>query len=348
LIQNRKKAFIDQIMLGFFLIAFSTIFIGTISDEFTARTKYTELKKVLQTTVLTASKYYLNEEENEAEAENIALSLIEQIPLGAEVKENIVFEWDFTTEPNSVIATISEYREEFFWFKLLDFHHIDFTNISAKANMITQALESTDDFIPIAVNGCTQTLDAGTNHNFLLKAYDLYDENDNVGFFALYEPSGGQSSFAHFKNIVKDVMRDRVSNFNINNDVISISTVLAINISNDVKQISKAFGISSFSGKDMSIAVLDCGSTADNPIIKELLPIHMNQVYCGSCCSFMGFCMPFPMSMMCKFFDMLQDVTGDVFSDIIWATTVNSCNHNKLFRINFDILNNHAQIVLEY
>ncbi len=342
-----KKAFIDQIMLGFFLIAFTVIFIGTVSDELKARSKYTKLKKVVQTAVLSASKYYINNENDEDIAQSIALSIIQEIPLGDEVQDSIEFVWDFESEPQNVIATISQYNEEFFWFRLLNFDSINFTNISAKANIIAKDLEIVNNFVPIAVNGCTQELESGTEYDFLLKAYDLYDDGDNVGFFALYDPSGGQSSFAHFKNLVDDVMKDKDSDFDMNTDVVSIATVLSTKIANDVKQISQSFGISGFSGKEMSIAVLDCGSTADAPIVKKLLPIKMNAVFCASCCAFMGMCMPFPMSLMCVFIDMMNDLTGDIFTDMMWATTVSSCNKNELFRINFEVLNN-DKVILEY
>ncbi|MEA3228647.1 MAG: hypothetical protein U9P38_06230 [Campylobacterota bacterium] len=342
-----KTAFIDQILISFFLIAFTIIFIGTVSDELKARTKYTKLKKIVQTAVLSASKYYINEDPNEENSQDIALSILEQIPLGEEVKDDIVFVWDFESQPNNVIATIPTYTEEFFWFRLLSFDTIEFTNISAKANIIERDLEVVNNFVPIAVNGCTQEFETGDQHDFLLKAHDLYSDQDKVGFFALYDPSGGQSSFAHFKSVVDDVMKDKDSSFDINSDTIAISTVLSEDIANDVKQVSQAFGIDGFPGKDMTIVVLDCGSTADAPIFKQLIPVKMNAVFCADCCAFMGVCMPFPMSMMCVFLDMLADETGEVFTDIMWNTTVSSCNNNDLFRINLDILSN-STVVLEY
>ena len=347
--KNNKKAFIDKIMLGFFLISFVTVFVGTISDELQMRTKYQSLKKITQTAVLSAAKYYLDhqdEQDVEEDAENIAKGIIEQTKLGKEISNDIVFNWDFDSDPNNVIATIDEYTQELFWFRLLGWKEAPIENVSAKANIVEQTIEEADNFVPIAVNGCSQDFNKGDQFDFLLKAYDLYDPNDNIGFFALYEPSGGQSSFAHFKNLVKDVMKNKTSHFELD-DIVSISTVLAADIKNDVKQISQSFGINGFSSTEMSIAVLDCNSTADSPVVKKILPIKMNQVYCADCCAFMGMCMPWPMSEMCVFMDMLNDLTGDVFSDMIWATTVNSCNKNELFRINFEVLSD-DKVVLEY
>ena len=68
--KNSKKAFIDKIMLGFFLIAFTTVFVGTISDEMEVRNKILALKKIAQTASLSAAKYYVNENKDTNKNEN--------------------------------------------------------------------------------------------------------------------------------------------------------------------------------------------------------------------------------------------------------------------------------------
>ena len=359
MIQNRKKAFIDQIMLGFFLIAFTTIFIGTVSDELQARNKYTQLKKVAQTAVLTAAKYYLTEENDEESAENIALSLIEEIPLGDEIKDDIVFVWDFDAEPNTLIATIPEYTEEFFWFKLLDFNHINFINISAKVNILNQSIEDAEDFVPIAVNGCTQELQSGQDYDFLYKTFDLFDVNDNMAFYGLSDSHNlkSQASFAHFKNAVGSVVKNHGTNMmNVHHIMETIVTTESDKIENDIKQISQQFDIKNFAGQNMTIALLECNSTASDPVIKELVPIHMNAVYCAKACckiSFMGAfsfggCSWF-MSFMCTIFNMMTNITADVFDTSNFWTTgqTASCNQANFFRINFEILTN-TKVQLEY
>lgn len=352
-----KKAIIDTIMMWFIIFFMTIVFIGGVSDILNVRTQIQEIRKIVQTAVLSASKYYITDKDI-VKSEEIATNIIENIPLYKKIEQSgisIEFKWyiddveiNYQDEiPNNVRASISGYSVDMFWFRLAKWYNYTIDKIEAKANIIVEDLNVVDNFVPIAVNGCTQEFEVGKTYDFLLKSYDLYSDTDNVGFFAVYDPSGGQSSFAHFKNLVDDVMKDKKSIFNIA-DNISVATVNAIDIKNDVKQIAQSFGISGFPGKDMSIAVVDCGSTADSLIVKRILPIKMNAVFCGKCCAFMGVCLPRPMSMMCVFFDMLYDLTGDVFNDIGWATSVNTCNHNELFRINFEVLSNKDKVILEY
>ena len=90
MIKNMKKAFIDQIMLGLFLISSVIVFVATVSDEAKARSKYTDLKHIVQTAALSSSKYYTNVNNDTEEAQNIALGIIENSRLGIEVKDDMV------------------------------------------------------------------------------------------------------------------------------------------------------------------------------------------------------------------------------------------------------------------
>ena len=357
--KNYKKAFIDQIMLGLFLIAFTVVFVGTVSDEIQMRNKYTNLKKVLQTTVLSSAKYYVNEEQDEEEAQTVALGIIEQTKLGAEVKDSILFEWDLDSEPKSVIATLPKYKEELFWFKLLHFNSIDFTNLAAKANIKEEVLEEVDDFVPIAVNGCTQNFTSGTNHDFLYKTFDLFDVHDTMAFYGLSDSHNlnSQASFAHFKNAVGTVVKDGgINMMNINHVMETIVTTQSSSIENDVKQISQSFDIKNFTAKKMSIAVLDCNSTATSPVIKEIISVKMNTIYCAKACCKINFMGTFSFggcswfsSWMCTILNMMTEITEDVFdTSNFWTTgTTSSCNQANFFRINFDVLSNDT-VQLEY
>lgn len=114
-----KKAFIDQILLGLFLFVVLIILGATVNDNMQARDKYYNLKKITDNSVLTLAKYYVNVEENTSNAENVYYQMLLKTKLGNEVKDTIIYTWDFASEPNSVTAEITNYIEETFWFKFL-------------------------------------------------------------------------------------------------------------------------------------------------------------------------------------------------------------------------------------
>ncbi len=349
---NMKKAIIDQIMLGFVLFSMLFVFVATVSDELKVRNKYANLKKLVQTAVLSASKYYINESQNTTEAQNIALGIVEQSALGATIKDDIEFTWDFISDPNNVKAKIENYEEEMFWYKLLDWDSYTFDIIEAKANIVTPTTAS--DFLPIAVNGCSQDLTVGSEFEFLLKAFDTYTTDDNAGFYALSLPGGGQSSFTEFKNNIANLVGGGNNNFNmddddfyIDGDVVTVATVESADINNDVKQISQSFNMTTFVPQVMSIAVLDCDSSAENPSLDKLLQVKVTSVGCASTCCIV---MPFVgtvCGMPCIINDMLSLTTNNDLSNITWASGHSSCNSNGLFGIHLEILNNET-VVLEY
>ena len=306
---NRKKAFIDQVLLGFFLIATTITFVATVSDELKARNKYTQLKKIVQTAALSSSKYYIKQNSTTSQAENIALAIIDKTSLGNEVKNNITFTWDFNSEPNFVKTKIENYKQDMFWYKLLGMDSYTFDNIEAKANIIVDNKSATD-FLPIAINGCNNNFQVGENYNFILKAHDQYEDDDHEGWYALSTPSGGQSSFSHFKDIIKKSIEDKHSDdfFRVDeednklymdddgdhdgdgkdddendDEHITVSTVDSNSIENDIKQISQAFDIKHYDESlKFSIAVLDCNSSANEPILKDVIKVSLNKPSCAS------------------------------------------------------------------
>ena len=304
---NLKKAFIDQVLLGFFLVATTITFVATVSDELKARNKYTQLKQIVQTAALSSSKYYIKENSTTSQAENIALAIIDKTSLGKEVKNNITFTWDFNNSPNFVKTKIENYKQDMFWYKLLGMDSYTFDKVEAKANIIIADNKSATDFLPIAINGCNNNFQVGENYNFILKAHDEYKEDDNEGWYALSTPSGGQSSFAHFKNVIKkSITEDDTDFFRVDDkdkmymdnngdhdgdgenddesddEHITVATVDSNSIENDVKQISQSFDIKNYD-KPMtySIVALDCGSTSNNPIVKKVVKISLNKPSCA-------------------------------------------------------------------
>ena len=367
--KNSKKAFVDKILLGFFLLVLIIGFFGIISDQLMVKNKILALKKVAQTASLSAAKYYVNEEQNTTKAEEVANKIVNSIPLGNEIIEKIVDDINYTwkpdeTNPTSVDVNITSYTQPMFWTRFLPWlkwKHRNIDGISSEASIVT--ITDADDFVPIAVNGCSQELIPGQEYDFLYKTFDLFDVNDNIAFYGLSDSHNlnSQASFAHFKNAVASVINGEMNPMNIHHTMETIATTTSDKIKNDVKQISQSFNIANFSGQNMTIALLDCSSTASDPVIKELIPIHMNAVYCAkACCSIsmfdgtfsFGGCSWFT-TFMCTILDMMTNITKDVFdTSNFWTTgTTNGCNQSNFFRINFEVrdkIETKEKVLLKY
>lgn len=320
-----KKAVIDQLLLGAILFSIFVLFVATVNDVTAARNKVYDLKNLADTGVNAAGTYYLDIEENKANAEAVAYSIFDQTKLGTETKPLANFIWDEASSPKRLTLNINNYIQENFWYR---FFNLNLFNLDAQSVGILDNGEVTN-FVPIVVNGCSKTFQEGDTFEYLLKAYNLYDQNDNVGFYGAYVPGGGQSSFSHLKNLVDNVMKDTLTvenEFDLD-DSLNVATVDSSVIDNDVKQIAQSFAISSFSDTPMSIAEAQCGSAADNLVIKRVFEITMNGVYCGDGC------LNPAATNNCS----LEDLTGGVFDDMAWDTAVSSCNSESFFKIEFTI-----------
>ena len=337
----KKKAYINIILIGAMLIVSVVVFVSTTADDVVWKNKYFNLKKITDSTALSLAKAY-NLHQKELDpidiAEGIADNILDNSNLGSDASNYMTYTWCFKDNNCTVsdkcllddkcggivTATITNYQHDNFWYKFLGKDQFIFEHIESRVQILGGPVTEASDFLPIAVNGCTQDFPVGEDFSYILKAYDLYEDYDNVGFFGLYEPSGGQSSFAHLKNMLSNILNDEDSNYNIDTDIVSVVTVESDAISNDVKQLSSesVFDIADFDGKSMTIAVLDCNSTAANPIVKELLPVYVSDVSCA---------------LSGESDDMLNDLTGSVITDITWASTIPACNNTKFFKLDFTV-----------
>lgn len=123
-LSQNKKAFIDQIMLGFFLFAVLIILGATVSDEFEARNKSLKLDEMAKNSTRTLAKSYMYNEDME-ESESINEGILQTTKLGQELIDGgfIDYIWRDTTgdgSPNVVTTVISGYTQDNFWFKFLD------------------------------------------------------------------------------------------------------------------------------------------------------------------------------------------------------------------------------------
>ncbi len=177
-----KKAIIDQIMLGLFLFA-SLIAIGaTVSDNMQARDKFYNLKKVTDNSVLTLAKYYVRVEESTTNAETTNYNMLGETKLGSEVRDSISYTWDFVSDPNTVTATIADYKESTFWYKFLGLDAFDLKAESRATIATIDTDEPTSVFsyglAPFAINDRTFTIGDSIDMDYALTADWNYSDQD--------------------------------------------------------------------------------------------------------------------------------------------------------------------------
>lgn len=178
-----KKAIIDQMMLGIFLFAALIVLGATISDNMEARDKYYNLKKITDNAVLTLAKYYVNVEEDSNEAETIYNQMLIETDLGNEIKNKITYTWNFISIPNTITASIDNYKQNTFWFKLLGLASFDL-NVSSQANITTIDLDTPKStysagIAPFAVNDQTFTIGNSFDIDYALSADWNYNDKNN-------------------------------------------------------------------------------------------------------------------------------------------------------------------------
>ena len=347
--KNLKNAFIDKIMIGFVLISSILAFVATVSDELKVRNKHKNLKKIVQTVVLSSSKYYISEDNaTTEEAEDIALGIVSASQLGSILVQNndIDITWYLDDDPQNVIASISNYEESMFWYELFGWEKFKFDKIEAKANIILNPLDElpvideTDEFMPFAINECGQgdSIMPGDNLSFIYKAYEQYESNESLGFYGLdstLADGDNQSAFAEFKNNVDKLFGGDPSSYNrlttqqylVNSEYDSDESTNPIN--NDASQLASSLEVHKFDDPlDITVALIDCSSTKDNIIISNLIQVSMTNIYCGD-----------KATSDSNIDSAFEDQTGDVFEDVTWVEWVEGfdCSQSGLFRIDLEV-----------
>lgn len=328
-----KRAFIDQIMLGLFLFVSLVVLGATVNDEMDARNTYYKLKKLTDNAALSMAKYYNSVNPNTLEAEAIANAMLDKTKLGQQIKGSITYTWDLLSYPKTVTAKVPSYTYETFWFRFLDM-----ASFTLKAESTAKIVDKTkldikdkvNDYVPFAVNECGQTsFNPGDSYSFIYKPYAIYDANEAWGFYGLAdtEPDrldGSQDGFAHFKNEVTTFDRTQTQQYLVDSDLSTIE--------NDAQQLASELEVHKFNDNgipwDISIALLDCSSTKDNIIIKNLIPVSMTKIYCGDKDT------PQP-----NIDSAFVDDTGNVMNDVTWVEWVESkdCSQSGLFRMDITV-----------
>lgn len=241
-----KKAFIDQILLGLLLFV-SLIGIGaTISDNMEARDKYYNLKQLTDSAVLTLAKYYVNVEEDTNLAETIFNQMLTETNLGNEIKDTITYTWDFISEPNTVTASIDNYKQDTFWFKFFGLDSFELKASSQATITIVDLNTPTSTYssgiAPFAVNDQAFTIGDSLDITYSLSSdWEFSDKNSffpvitecdcdcafilsnkfdfsSLGFdvdSCTNTSSGctthGQSEFSHYSSLIDDIYNSKQS-----------------------------------------------------------------------------------------------------------------------------------------
>ena len=119
-----KKAFIDQILLGFVLFAALITFGATVADEYQARNKYYKLDKLAHIATRAMAKHYMYNEDM-TDAQNVADAILNETSLGSEVitNNNRSYVWrdlDSDGSPDTVTTYIQKYVHSNFWYRLFE------------------------------------------------------------------------------------------------------------------------------------------------------------------------------------------------------------------------------------
>ena len=201
-----KKAYIDQILWGFVLIAGIIIFIATINDEIVVHNKISNIRTITDNAALAAGKYYtISKDETESEA--IAINIIEGSKLADEIKDRIYFDWQFINKPYYVNAILDSYSQETFWYRFLDKEYFVLDKIYSQAELDLGEVfpPNTLDLAPLAINNCNRTdLVEGVEMTFEFVISPYYAPGDNDTFYAVDKDCSfptGNSNFAYFKNL---------------------------------------------------------------------------------------------------------------------------------------------------
>lgn len=287
-----KKAFIDQIMLGIFLIATLIIIGATIQDDIEARNKYYKLKSLTDNAALAAAKYYVKVENDTANAQSIANAILDETTLGAEIKNSITYTWDFISNPNTVTVNLNNYSHETFWYKFLDLANFELDTSSVATIVQGDDITETSDLTPFGINGCDDShLFEGNILTFDLSGNRGYTDTDYNEFYGIDLDdacsASGNSNWAHFKNEIKNFyvedgfLKNNEDKLDTNSDItLCVPEVnsLAKEQNNDPKQISQSFknleNSYDLEGVRLHMALFECGSTASNLLIDKFIEVE--------------------------------------------------------------------------
>lgn len=150
-----KRAFLDQLFLGFLLLMGIASFVATVSDEMSTRNKIFDLKQLALKTSQTLARSYENNM-NMCYGKEIAEGILRESSLGEELlamnnSGKLLFDYDYydlepkdtngniigDNQPDTVITKINGYKDDTFWYRLFNFDSFDLGDITAEESVNT-------------------------------------------------------------------------------------------------------------------------------------------------------------------------------------------------------------------
>ena len=149
-----KKAFLDQLFLGFLLLMGIASFVATVSDEMSTRNKIFDLKQLALKTSQTLARSYENNM-NMCYGKEIAEGILRESSLGEELlamnnSGEITFDFDYydlepinqdgsigDNQPDTAITKISGYKDDTFWYRLFNFDSFNLGDITGNESVNT-------------------------------------------------------------------------------------------------------------------------------------------------------------------------------------------------------------------
>lgn len=300
-----KQAVLDHLLLGFIIVVSLLLFGGTVADEFEARKKYYQLKKLTDNATRTvAYSYlthyleYLDRNTTVTFSESLSDAMLDNTKLGLEIKNKyggLTYDWEWHDDiyPSSITAKIENYKQKTFWWAI--FEKASFTLNAESTLPIPQ--RTGGEIMPLAINGCDgeggkrEDLFPGTEDNpniitFQFTGYDDYYADDQIGTFGITqkcEDPTGNAFFADYKNdfsktlVNDDGFFESDINIDINNDIICLPGVDFDNPDTvDPKQLYQSF-LGFPIPTTMDIIVLDCDSVAGDVNPMEVIRVELNK-----------------------------------------------------------------------
>lgn len=275
-----KKAIISTILLGFVLISGLLVFVATVSDDMVVKNKVTRIKEITDNTALALAKHYVINEDTDG-AQTVANALLDEIPLGLQIKDALVYTWDFVNDPNGVIVTLPTYNQETFWYKFLGKNSFTLENIESKAEIIVQnpISDTSESLAPLAINNCNRTdlvLDAQIDFTFTTAPY--FDNTHTDTFYAVDKDCSfptGNSTFAHFKGLFSNGEIEYTTYDESDNETAClVSTSFQNPLTVDPMQLYNQ--LSHFTlPYQMDILMFECGTTANDLIVTNVISVEI-------------------------------------------------------------------------
>ncbi|NQY93391.1 MAG: hypothetical protein HRT43_04430 [Campylobacteraceae bacterium] len=276
-----KKAIITTLLLGFVILTALLVFVATVADDMVVRDKITRLKDITTTTALALAKHYVQNGSTQ-NAEIVGNGLLDLSTTGSEVKDSIVYTWDFVSDPNSITANIPSYSQATFWYQFMGKDAFVLENIESKAEIIVASpiSDTSDSLAPLAINNCNRNdLILGAQIDFTYTSSPYYENSDTDTFYAVDKDCtfpAGNSNFAHFKNLFNQGEVEYSSyDESDNEEACLVQTSFQNPLSVDPMQLYNK--LTQFTlPYSMDILMFECGTTANDLIVTNVISIEIN------------------------------------------------------------------------